>query len=146
VSEPWLTEVALFSEAFWLIRPESEAEAAPPSREALREMRLLLLEEGHCFRDQALAFCNIPSAAPRGALDASSLSTLVRMVGAGLGVTLLPEMALATELRATPAHAARLADPEPRRTIGMVWRKSSPLATQLEAIAAALRPSPAQDG
>jgi len=55
-----------------------------PSSETLREMRLLLLEEGHCFRDQALSFCNRQSSPPREMLDASSLSTLVQMVGAGM--------------------------------------------------------------
>ncbi len=65
VSEPSLTEVTLFSENFVLVRP-SEDEGKPVlNREALREMKLLLLEEGHCFRDQALSFCNLPSALPR---------------------------------------------------------------------------------
>src|SRR5438477_3669061 len=88
VSEPSLTEVALFAENFLLVRP-GEAEGTPvPSSEALREMRLLLLEEGHCFRDQALSFCNMQTSPPREVLDASSLSTLVQMVSAGIGVTL----------------------------------------------------------
>src|ERR1700744_2966685 len=68
VSEPSLTEVALFTENFLLVRP-GEAEGTPvPSREMLREMRLLLLEEGHCFRDQALSFCNMQSSPPREVL------------------------------------------------------------------------------
>ncbi|OWK26092.1 hypothetical protein AJ87_48225 [Rhizobium yanglingense] len=59
VSEPSLTEVPLFSENFVLVRPSEDEGKPVPNREALREMRLLLLEEGHCFRDQALSFCNI---------------------------------------------------------------------------------------
>ena len=71
VSEPSLAEVALFQENFLLVR-SSEHEGAPvPSRETLREMKLLLLEEGHCFRDQALSFCNLQSSPPREMLDAS---------------------------------------------------------------------------
>jgi LysR family transcriptional regulator, hydrogen peroxide-inducible genes activator len=97
----------------------------------LREMRLLLLEEGHCFRDQALSFCNMQSPLPREVLDASSLSTLVQMVGAGMGVTLIPEMAEAVETRSAPVSVARFKDPQPSRTIGMIWRKTSPLAGQL---------------
>jgi LysR family transcriptional regulator, hydrogen peroxide-inducible genes activator len=129
VSEPSLTEVALFKENFLLVRP-GEAEGTPvPSSETLREMRLLLLEEGHCFRDQALSFCNMQS--PREVLDASSLSTLVQMVGAGIGVTLIPEMAVAVETRSAPVSVARFKNPQPSRTIGMVWRKTSPLARQL---------------
>lgn len=135
VSEPTLTEVALFSENFLLVRPSQDAGTPVPSAEMLREMRLLLLEEGHCFRDQALSFCNMQSFPPREVLDASSLSTLVQMVGAGIGVTLIPEMAVAVETRSAPVAVARFKNPQPSRTIGMVWRKTSPLAGQLQQIA-----------
>src|SRR6516225_3306618 len=131
VSERSLTEVALFSENFLLVRPGADEGTPVPSRERLREMRLLLLEEGHCFRDQALAFCNMQSFPPREVLDASSLSTLDQMVGAGIGVTLIPEMAVAVETRSASVSVARFRNPQPSRTIGMVWRKTSPLARQL---------------
>src|SRR6476469_248560 len=134
VSEPSLTEVALFAENFLLVRPAEDKETPVPSVEMLREMRLLLLEEGHCFRDQALAFCNMRSSPPREVLDASSLSTLVQMVGAGIGVTLIPEMAVAVETRSAPVSVARFRNPQPSRTIGMVWRKTSPLAGQIQQI------------
>src|ERR1700733_13692085 len=131
VSEPSLTEVALFAENFLLVRP-GEDEAMPvPNSEALRDMRLLLLEEGHCFRDQALSFCHMQSSLPRQTLDASSLSTLVQMVSAGMGVTLIPEMAVPVETCSASVSVARFKDPQPSRTIGMVWRKTSPLAGQL---------------
>ena len=138
VSEPSLTEVALFAENFLLVRPAEDKETPVPSVEMLREMRLLLLEEGHCFRDQALAFCNMRSSPPREVLDASSLSTLVQMVGAGIGVTLIPEMAVAVETRSAPVSVARFKNPQPSRTIGMVWRKKSPLAKQLQQISEAV--------
>lgn len=131
VSEPSLAEVALFAEQFLLVRPSADEGTPVPSGESLREMRLLLLEEGHCFRDQALSFCKMQSTLPREVLDASSLSTLVQMVGAGIGVTLIPEMAVAVETRSAPVSVARFKQPQPSRTIGMVWRKTSPLATQL---------------
>src|SRR5712675_170736 len=131
VSEPSLTEVALFSENFLLVRPGEDKGTPAPSSESLREMRLLLLEEGHCFRDQALSFCNMQSTPPREVLDASSLFTLVQMVGAGIGVTLIPEMAVMVETRSAPVSVARFKDPQPSRTIGMIWRKTSPLARQL---------------
>jgi LysR family hydrogen peroxide-inducible transcriptional activator len=131
VSEPSLVEVALFSEHFLLVRP-GEYEGTPaPSSKTLRAMRLLLLEEGHCFRDQALSFCNMQSTPPREVLDASSLSTLVQMVSAGIGVTLIPEMAVAVETRSASVSVTRFKNPQPSRTIGMVWRKTSPLARQL---------------
>jgi LysR family hydrogen peroxide-inducible transcriptional activator len=139
VSEPSLAEVALFSEAFVLVRPAEDADKPVPSREILREMRLLLLEEGHCFRDQALSFCAMQAAVAREVLDASSLATLVQMVGAGMGVTLLPEMAVAVETRAAAVSVARFQGAQPSRTLGMVWRKTSPLARQLQALSVVVR-------
>lgn len=139
VSEPGLEEVALFDEAFVFVRPEAEAHKPVPDGEALQKMRLLLLEEGHCFRDQALSFCNMTAAAPRDGLDGSSLTTLVQMVGAGLGVTLIPEMAVQVETGSAAVAVARFAAPEPCRTIGMVWRKSTPLAEQFLRIAETVR-------
>jgi DNA-binding transcriptional LysR family regulator len=68
---------------------------------------------------------------PCGPLDASSLSTLVQMVSAGMGVTLIPEMAAAVETRSASVSVARFNNPQPSRTIGMIWRKKSPLAGQL---------------
>src|ERR1700685_620818 len=131
VSEPSLTEVALFAENFLLVRPGGDDGTPVPTSKALREMKLLLLEEGHCFRDQALSFCNMQSSTPREVLDASSLSTLVQMVGAGIGVTLIPEMAVAVETRSAAVSVTRFKNPQPSRTIGMIWRKTSPLARQL---------------
>jgi len=131
VSEPSLTEVALFSENFLLVRSRKDEGTPVPSSEMLREMRLLLLEEGHCFRDQALSFCKTQSSQPREMLDANSLSTLVQMVSAGIGVTLIPEMAVPVETRSASVSVARFKNPQPSRTIGMVWRKTSPLARQL---------------
>lgn len=139
VSEPSLTEVALFAEEFVLVRPGEDEGKPVPNRETLREMRLLLLEEGHCFRDQALSFCKMHSSPPRELLDGSSLSTLVQMVGAGIGVTLIPEMAVAVETRSAPVSVARFKSPQPSRTIGMIWRKSSPLAKQLSQISEVVR-------
>jgi LysR family transcriptional regulator, hydrogen peroxide-inducible genes activator len=141
VSEPSLTEVALFAENFLLVRPGEDEGTPVPSSETLREMRLLLLEEGHCFRDQALSFCNMQSSLPKEVLDASSLSTLVQMVGAGMGVTLIPEMAVAVETRSASVSVARFKDPQPSRTIGMIWRKTSPLARKLLQISEVVRHS-----
>jgi LysR family hydrogen peroxide-inducible transcriptional activator len=135
VSAPSLTEVALFSEEFVLVRPAAESDKPIPGPKAIRGMRLLLLEEGHCFREQALSYCDMHPGSPRRLLDCSSLSTLVQMVGAGLGVTLIPEMAVAVETRLAPVAVARLKSPRPARTVGMIWRKTNPLAKQLSQIA-----------
>lgn len=139
VSEPAFEEVALFSESFVLVRPAEDAGKPVPNSEMLREMRLLLLEEGHCFRAQALAFCDLHAARPRELLEGSSLSTLVQMVGAGIGVTLIPEMAVPVETRSANVSVARFPAPEPRRSIGMIWRKANPLASQLHQISGTVR-------
>ena len=135
ISEPAFEEVPLFSESFVLVRPAGDADKPVPNRDSLREMQLLLLEEGHCFRDQALSFCNLRSSLPRDLLDGSSLSTLVQMVGSGIGVTLIPEMAVAVETRSAAVSVAQFEEPRPERTIGMIWRRSNPLARQLMQVA-----------
>ena len=135
LAEPGFAEVPLFDENLLLVRPAKDELAPVPTPDDLREMRLLMLEEGHCFRDQALSFCNLPSATSREGLDGSSLSTLVQMVGAGIGVTLIPEMAVGVETRSAPVCIGKFADPQPKRTVGMVWRKSNPLTVQLHQVA-----------
>lgn len=139
ISEPALHEFALFKEDFVLVRPISEADKPVPSPQMLHQMRLLLLEEGHCFRDQALSFCEAPTAKPRYLMEGSSLSTLVQMVGAGMGLTLLPEMALPLETRMAQVSVARFPPPSPARRIGMVWRKTNPLAEKLMEVGAIVR-------
>lgn len=146
VSEPSLTELPLFAEEFVLVRPAADAARPVPQPDHLREMRLLLLEEGHCFRDQALSFCNRSSRLPRDLMEASSLSTLVQMVGAGIGVTLIPEMAVPIETRSADVAVARLPAPRPTRTIGLVWRRTNPLADQLAGVAEAMIPQRAARG
>lgn len=141
VSEPAFTEVPLFEEHLVLVRPRDQSHLPAPGRAALRDMRLLLLEEGHCFRDQALSFCNLGAAQPRDGLDGSSLSTLVQMVGSGIGVTLIPEMAVPVETRSAPVAVARFQPPEPARTVGMIWRRTNPLADQLHEVAEIVRAS-----
>lgn len=139
VSEPTLEEIPLFDEEFVLVRPLEDAGKPVPSSEMLQEMRLLLLEEGHCFREQALSFCNIAAAPPRELMEGSSLTTLVQMVGAGIGVTLLPQMAVRTETRSADVSVFRLLEPRPFRTIGMIWRKTNPLVSQFGPIAEIVR-------
>lgn len=141
ISEPSLFETALFEEQFVLVRPLEDADKPVPNSEMLQEMKLLLLEEGHCFRDQALSFCKASSSLslPRNLMEGSSLTTLVQMVGASIGVTLIPEMAVALETRQASVSVARLAAPQPSRTIGMIWRRTNPLSEQLAQIAELVR-------
>ncbi len=137
LSEPAMVEVPLVKERFVLVRPRADAGRPVPRAAQLAEMRLLLLEEGHCFREQALAFCAMRPG--RRGMDGSSLTTLVQMVGAGLGVTLIPEMAIAIETRSAPVAIGRFPDPQPARTVGLAWRRTTPLSSRLEEVAAAIR-------
>ncbi|MEJ6393867.1 LysR substrate-binding domain-containing protein [Gymnodinialimonas sp. 2305UL16-5] len=139
ISEPALQEFKLFEEDFVLIRAPEDAAKPVPSPEKLKEMRLLLLEEGHCFRDQALSFCEMKPSDPRYLMEGSSLSTLAQMVGAGMGLTLLPEMALPLETRSAHVSVARFPSPSPSRSIGIVWRKTNPLVDQFMKVGAIVR-------
>lgn len=139
VSEPAFTEIALFDEAMVLVRPAEDGAKPVPDMDTLSQMKLLLLEEGHCFRDQALSFCALRNTLPREGLDGSSLTTLVQMVSAGIGVTLIPEMAVPVETRSAAVSIAPLGAPRPMRTVGMIWRKTSALAPKLEEIAGLVR-------
>ncbi|MDF3413117.1 LysR family transcriptional regulator [Sulfitobacter sp. M57] len=139
VSEPALTEMALFSENFLLVRPQSAAHQPAPRGEDLRDMRLLLLEEGHCLRDQTLSFCHAPTAISRDGLDGSSLSTLVQMVGAGIGVTMIPQMAVEVETRSADVSCTSFSGSQPGRTVGMIWRKSNPLSEAFASVAEVVR-------
>jgi LysR family hydrogen peroxide-inducible transcriptional activator len=140
VSEPSLAEHPLFDEEFLLVRPQGQARAPVPTLAQLGQMPLLLLEEGHCFRDQAISFCKLPRIPAGEIMEGSSLSTLVQMVAAGIGVTLIPEMAAPLETRSANVAVDRLPHPRPNRTIGLVWRRSNPLADRLAELAGTLLP------
>ena len=118
----------LFNDRFLLAMPKSRriASRIRATPDLLKQDRLLLLEEGHCLRDQALAFCSLRRVDNIDTFGASNLSTLVQMVANGLGLTLLPQLAVDLEGRRGDIRLMRFADPEPRRVIGLAWRKSSP--------------------
>jgi len=99
---------------------------------------VLLLDDGHCLRDQALSYCS-RARAHEADFRATSLSTLAQMVSAGAGVTLLPRLALPTENRRGKLAVRRFADPAPHRTLALAWRKSSPLGPALRRMAATIR-------
>ena len=140
-SEPRLRELELFRENFLLVRPKADAKKPVPRPEMLKEMRLLLLEEGHCFRDQALTFCKMGSGKTQDVMDGNSLTTLVQMVAAGFGVTLIPEMAAEFEGRIPNISIAKFHKNPPTRKIGMVWRRNSPLQDKYIEIAQIVKAS-----
>ena len=123
-----LVEAPLFEDRFLLAGSGRQIAGlgAPPRPDEMRSDRLLLLEDGHCLTDQALAACALGRDTTRLDLRASSLSTLCRLVEEGFGLTFVPELALRGERAAAPDLAlVRFEAPEPRRVIGLVRRRLS---------------------
>jgi LysR family hydrogen peroxide-inducible transcriptional activator len=125
---PGVQTLSLFEDRFLLALPPSSsiAKNVRATPDLLRENRLLLLEEGHCLRDQALAFCHLRQVESIDTFGASSLSTIVQMVSNGLGLTLLPELSLELEAKRADILLMRFINPEPQRIIGLAWRETSP--------------------
>jgi len=131
----------LFHDAFYLAAPTGHPLLAhrrvPLS--ALADTSLLLLDDGHCLRDQTIELCKPAGVHEQASFRASSLSTLVQMVASGLGVTLLPEMAIKTERRNRRIVTRPLAGHAPGRTVGLAWRKGSMLEASYRAFGKAMR-------
>ena len=139
----------LFDDPLWLVgridEPllQSESPAlTPPIVE-----RLLLLEEGHCLRDHTLQACARPDQKSPGAVEATSLLTLLQMVESGLGLALIPEMAVNSRLADSPGlRTCPLAAPGPLRTIALVARRSTSRIGELKALGAVLREASGRSG
>jgi LysR family hydrogen peroxide-inducible transcriptional activator len=101
---------------------------------------VLLLDDGHCLRAQALAVCREAGAEEQSDFRATSLGTLIEMVCGGAGVTLLPELALRTEARRSGLAVRPFAKPAPHRTIGLAWRASSGRGAEFALLADSLAP------
>jgi LysR family hydrogen peroxide-inducible transcriptional activator len=141
LDHPGLASEALFEDRFYLAVPTADPEFAappvPPESPALE--RLMLLEEGHCMREQALAICGSVQPTTMANYGATSLTTLLQMVGHGLGVTLIPEMA-ASVSRSDPAlKIVPFSEPMPARTIALAWRRNSPRHAECVELAGILR-------
>jgi len=119
---------AIFNDRFLLAMPKSRKLSGNvrATRDMVESDHLLLLEEGHCLRDQALTYCSLQQVDTVNTFGASSLSTIVEMVAGGLGITLLPEICIGVEGRSRDIKVIRFVEPEPSRTIGLAWRRSSP--------------------
>ena len=129
-----LATAPLFDDAFLLAVPAADALSARVTAADVDQSRLILLEEGHCLRDQALAFCAPPRRDVPAGLGATSLATVMQMVANGYGVTLLPEVAADVEARDARVKLLRFAEPEPARTVGLAWRRTSPRKKDFEAL------------
>jgi LysR family hydrogen peroxide-inducible transcriptional activator len=134
VDDAEIESVRLFDDPFLLAVPSSDnrPENARVSEQDIDTQRLILLEEGHCLRDQALAVCS--SARRDVSLGATSLTTVIQMVANGYGITLLPRVAVDVEARDERVKLLRFADPAPGRTIGLAWRRTSPRKADFAAL------------
>ncbi|MCF3105664.1 hydrogen peroxide-inducible genes activator [Streptomyces roseoverticillatus] len=141
---PGIAELPLFDEDFVLVMPRDHwlAGRGDIPRAALRELDLLLLDEGHCLRDQALDICREVgrTSGALGTTSAAGLSTLVQLVGGGMGVTLLPRTALRVETeRNAQLATGSFADPVPSRRIALAMRTGAARQEEFEQFAEALR-------
>lgn len=128
VNEAEIETLRLFDDPFLFAVPASDSlrPDAPVSAQDVNSRRLLLLEEGHCLRDQALAFCSTKGGEAPASLGATSLATVMQMVANGYGATLLPKIAADAEAPDRRVKLLRFKEPAPRRTIGLAWRRRSP--------------------
>lgn len=147
LGDPSFREIPVFSDAFLLATPATGplSLGAFGSAADIPTEALLLLEDGHCLRDQTLASCGALDARRLTRTGVTSLATILQLVAAGQGITLLPELFLAsTPLDAGRVRLRRFDTPEPHRTVGLAWRRSSPLSALCEKIAdliAEMRPA-----
>lgn len=130
-----VAELPLFHDPFMVAFPKGEAPKGGIKSTELDEKRLMLLEEGHCLRDHALEACQLLGRGARREMAGTSLNTILQMVAAGHGITLLPGMAVEAGLTdGTGVEVLPFADIVPTRTIGLIWRKTNPRASTFEAL------------
>ena len=145
INDEGLAMETLFAEPFVVALPDEHPLAGRKSiaMSDLEHTELLLLEEGHCLRDHALEVCALAGAHERVDFHATSMETLRQMVGAGVGLTLMPLLAVKPPIAATTNVAIRpFEDPVPSRTLALVWRGSSALSVFLSELAESLKALP----
>ena len=143
--EDWLESEFLFEEPFILAVPTKHLLSNRHNLQLsdLADQHLLLLEDGHCLRDQALEVCTKAGAGEKDGFRATSLETLRQMVAAGVGITLLPMLAVKPPVStSTDIQLLNFKAPPPTRRVAMVWRKSSAMGVFLHQFAAVLRELP----
>jgi LysR family transcriptional regulator, hydrogen peroxide-inducible genes activator len=119
--------IVLFRDRFLMASADNETDilSSPLSAEQVDVERLLLLEEGHCLREQALAVCGATAGRRVANFGATSMATLLQMVSHGMGITLIPEIAIADEASRSRMRIVPMAEPQPFREIGLVWRRGN---------------------
>jgi LysR family hydrogen peroxide-inducible transcriptional activator len=134
-----LEKQVLFADRFFMAMANNNSEVltSPLMESQVDADRLLLLEEGHCLREQALSVCGTAGKRSLVNFGATSMATLLQMVSHNMGMTLIPEMAIASETARNNLRIVPFADPAPSREIGLIWRKSTGRAADIAALAEA---------
>jgi LysR family transcriptional regulator, hydrogen peroxide-inducible genes activator len=141
VDDDRLDTMALFADRFFMAVASNDTDVlmSPLTETEIDADRLLLLEEGHCLRDQALAVCTMAGKRSLVNFGATSMATLLQMVSHNMGMTLIPEMAIETETGRNDIRIIPFADPQPARQIGLAWRHRGASRADVEALAEAIR-------
>jgi LysR family hydrogen peroxide-inducible transcriptional activator len=141
IADPGMIEISMYTEDFVLALPAEHPLSGRRDLTVadLRGLPLLLLDEGHCLREQTLDLCRSVDIAPDASdTRATSLTTVVQCVAGGLGLTLLPRRAVDVEVARAGLSIAEFAHPAPGRTIGLVYRASSARSAEYSALAGLL--------
>lgn len=141
VGEPGIEAVPVLCDGFLIALSEDDTTylSGPARPESIQAERLLLLADGHCLRDQALEVCGLRQQRRKLNLEAASMATLMRMVASGMGMTLIPQLALADENRDGRLRIVPFADPAPSRDLAVVWRRNAEAGADARALAEVVR-------
>ncbi|ERL99807.1 LysR family transcriptional regulator [Brucella intermedia 229E] len=137
IDDERLTQRKLFDDRFLIATSTNDQTvlASPMTQDNVALDRLLLLEEGHCMRDQALAVCSLPSQRQLVKYGATSMTTLLQMVSHGMGLTLIPEIAVRAEARSNHMRIVPFDGEQPKREIALFWRRQSMRREDFNALA-----------
>jgi LysR family hydrogen peroxide-inducible transcriptional activator len=130
----------VFRDRFFMATATNDSDVlmSPLTEAQVDTGRLLLLEEGHCLRDQALAVCGMAGRRSLVNFGATSMATLLQMVSHGMGMTLIPEIAVTAETARNDIRIVPFAEPQPSREIGLAWRRNGAGEDEIEALAQAV--------
>jgi len=140
IEQEGLETTSLFFDPFYMAMANNSDTIlmSPMTETQVDTDRLLLLEEGHCLREQALSVCGTTRKRNLVNIGATSMATLLQMVSHDMGMTLIPELAIPTETARNDIRIVPFADPAPSREIGLVWRRSSGRREEMAALAKAI--------
>ncbi len=140
ITDDRLAHEKLFDDRFLIATSSNDQTilSSPMTQDSVALDRLLLLEEGHCMRDQALAVCSLPSKRQLVKYGATSMTTLLQMVSHGMGLTLIPEIAVRAEARSNHMRIVPFEGEQPKREIALFWRRQSKRRKDFQALAACI--------